>query len=71
MRIRACIKLTTDNTRCDACSRCYEFTSYIKDKYPYYSLEQKRDDDAFEEYELSDEAFVDDDAYLRVPHEGS
>jgi len=58
-----------DTTTCDACGRRYEFTSYTKDRCPYCCPDQKRNDDAFEEYELSDEVFVDDDAPLKVPHE--
>jgi len=48
-----------DTTRCDACGRRYEFTSH-KDRCPCCCPEYKHDDDAFEEYELSDEALPDD-----------
>lgn len=49
-----------DTTTCDACGRCYEFTNH-KDRCPYCCPKPEPDDDAFEEWELSDEVYADDD----------
>jgi len=48
-----------DTTRCDACGIRYEFTSYTQDRCPY-CCPKSEPDDAFKEYELSDEVYSDD-----------
>jgi len=47
-----------DSTTCDACGRRYQFTNH-KDRCPVCCPEQKRDDDVFEEWEVSDEIYDD------------
>jgi len=51
-------------TTCDACGRRYEFTNH-KDRCPC-CCPKPEPDDAFEEYELSDEVYDDDDSGWRV-----
>lgn len=49
-----------DTTTCDACGTRYTFTSN-KDRCPYCCQKPEHDDDAFEDYELVDTVYDDDD----------
>jgi hypothetical protein len=48
-----------DTTRCHACGRRYEFTSH-KDRCPV-CCPKEEPEEVFEEWELSDEIYDDDD----------